>query len=270
MKFQKFALVGIISLAAVAAAAGIAGAANGNSLEKTPQFQDARTQQQMACNGQAKCPKRGFELKGLNLLSSAANLLGLQPQELKAELQAGKSLKDIATAKGIDTIKFAQDLEAVLTTKIDQEVQNGKINSEQAAALKTKLSQRIQVDLDKKWDERKGHGFNGANKGNIKGIREQVQSLLGIDASSLRTELQSGKSLADIAQAKGISKETLVEKIQAAISSNLDQAVADQQITADKAVKIKENLAQKIEIIVTRQHVPKQAEVKADQTKPTN
>jgi hypothetical protein len=267
MKFKKFALTGVISFAAIVAAAGIAGAANGNSLNKTPQFRDAQTQQQMVCNDQAKCPARDFEFKGLNALNSAANLLGLQPQELKAELQAGKSLKEIVSAKGLDTAKFAQDLEAALTTKIDQSVQDGKINSEQAAALKTKLSQRIQADLDKKWDDWKDRRFRGAAKGNIIGIHEQVQSLLGIDAATLRTELQSGKSLADIAQAKGISKEALVEKIQAAITAKLDQAVADQKITNDKAAKIKENLTQKIETIVTKQHVPKQPEVKADQTK---
>jgi hypothetical protein len=267
MKLKKIALTGAISLAALVAAAGIAGAANGNSLNKTPQLRDAQTRQQTVCNGQANCPKRDFESRGLNVLSSAGDLLGLKPKELKAELQAGKTLKDIAAAKGIDTTKFTQDLEAALTAKIDRKVQAGKINSEQATALKTKLSQRIQADIDKKWDEQKGHGFGGTGKGNIKGIHEQVQSILGIDAATLRNELQSGKSLADIAQAKGISKETLVEKIQAAITTNLDQAVADQKITADKAAKIKENLAQRIETIVTKQHVSKQPEVKADQTK---
>jgi hypothetical protein len=264
MTLKKLALTGVISLAAVVAATGIAVAANGNSLNKTPQFRDAQTRQQTVCNGQAKCPERGLGFKGFNILGPAADLLGLQPKDLMTELQAGKSLKDLTSAKGIDTAKFAKDLEAALTAKIDQKVQDGKINSEQAAALKAKLAQRIQADLDKKWDELKGHGFQGAGKGNIKGIHEQVQSLLGIDAATLRTELQSGKSLADIAQAKGISKETLVEKIQAGITANLDQAVTDQKISADKAAKIKEKLAQKIETIVTRQHVPKQPEVKAD------
>ncbi|NTW72996.1 MAG: hypothetical protein HGA49_12240, partial [Eubacteriaceae bacterium] len=210
---------------------------------------------------------RGFEFKGLNLLSSAADLLGLQRKELKAELQTGKSLKDIAAAKGIDTAKFAQDLEAALIVKIDKKVQEGKINSEQAAALKTKLSQQIQTALDKKWDNRKGRGFGEDAKGNIKGIHKQVQSILGIDAATLRNELQSGKSLADIAQAKGISKETLVEKVQTAITTNLDQEVADQKITADQAAKIKENLAQKIDRIITKQHVSKKTKVEADQTK---
>ncbi|HWQ73500.1 MAG TPA: hypothetical protein VN370_14425 [Desulfitobacteriaceae bacterium] len=266
MKFKNIALACVFSLAALFAAAGIAGAANGNALNKTPQLRDAQTGQPTVCNSQADCPKRGFEFKGLNVLSSAADLLGLQRQELKAELQAGKSLKDIAAAKGIDSAKFAKDLESALTVKIDKKVQDGKINSEQAAALKTKLSQQIQTDLDKKWDQWKGHGCRDA-KGKIKVIHEQVQSLLGIDAATLQNELQSGKSLADIAQAKGISKETLAAKIQAAITTNLDQAVTDQKITADKAAKIKENLPQKIEKIITKKHVSKKPAVEADQTK---
>ncbi len=162
MKFKNIALACVFSLAALFAAAGIAGAANGNALNKTPQLRDAQTGQPTVCNSQADCPKRGFEFKGLNVLSSAADLLGLQRQELKAELQAGKSLKDIAAAKGIDSAKFAKDLESALTVKIDKKVQDGKINSEQAAALKTKLSKQIQNDLDKKWDQWKGHGCRDA------------------------------------------------------------------------------------------------------------
>ncbi len=266
MKFKKIALVGVISLATVVATVGVAGAANGAlAVNKTQATQDKH---QMVCNDQTKHSARGFESKDFASLSSAAPLLGLQPQELQAELKAGKSLKDVASAKGIDNTKLAQDLEAALTAKIDQAVQNGKLMPEQATAIKAKLPQRIQALLNRKWDgQKKGPGFHGTAMGNFKGINEQVQTLLGIDAATLKTELKSGKSLADIAQAKGVAKDALVAKIKSTLEANLDQAVKDQEISADKAAKIKANLPQKIESMVTKQHVQKQSQAKADQTK---
>ena len=88
-------------------------------------------------------------------------------------------------------------------------------------------------------DEAEGPGFHGTSKENFKGINEQVQTLLGIDTAKLKTELKSGKSLADIAQAKGVTKDALVAKIKSTLEANLDQAVKGQKISADKAVKRK-------------------------------
>lgn len=266
MKFKKIALVGVISLAAVVSTVGVVSAANG--AKAVNQTQATQAEYQTVCNDQAKHSARGFESKGFSPLSSVAPLLGLQPQELKAELKAGKSLRDVASAKGIDNVKLAQGLEAALTAKIDQAVQNNKLKPEQATTIKAKLPQRVQAMLDKKWDgQKKGPGFHGTAKGNFKGINEQVQTLLGIDAATLKTEIQSGKSLVDIAQAKGVSKDALVAKIKSTLEANLDQAIKDQKLSTDKAAKIKENLPQKIESMVTKQHVQKQSQAKGDQSK---
>ncbi len=255
MNLKKIALAGVISLAAVVATVGVAGAANG-------------AKHQTVCNDHAMHSARGCESKGFASLNSAAPLFGLQPQELKAELKAGKSLRDIASAKGIDNTQLAKDLETAITAKIDQAVQSGKLKPEQATAIKAKLAQRVQAMLDRKWDsEKKGPGFHGTAKGNFKLINEQVLTLLGIDAATLKSELKNGKSLAEIAQAKGIAKDALIATIKSALEANLDQAVKDQKIPADKAAKIKENLPQKIESMVTKQHVQKQPQAKEDQTK---
>lgn len=278
MKLPKIALAGVISLTAVLAAVGVAGAAtDAQSAGNTQQHQASFAKHQLSRKGsltladsdKAKHFTRG-KGHGFPVLGAAAQLLGMQPQDLAAELKTGNSLKDVAAAKGMDSAKLAQDLQTTLSAKIDQAVQNGKLTADQATAIKSRIPQQVQAMLDRKWDgQQKGQGFRGT-KGIFKGINEQIQTLLGIDSATLKTELKNGKSLAEIAQAKNIAKDTLVAKIQSAIGANLDQAVKDQKLTSDQAAKIKANLPQKIEAMVTNQHVHPQPHAKPDQAKRPN
>jgi len=64
-------------------------------------------------------------------------------------------------------------------------------------------------------------------------------------------------SLAEIAQEKGIKKIDLVTKIQFIMKVNLDQAVQEQKITAEKATQIESKLPQMVERMVNRTNVAK-------------
>jgi uncharacterized protein YidB (DUF937 family) len=154
MKFNKVVLVGIISLVAVIAAAGIAGAAYGDKRGfREARFQAFQTGQQMTCGhtagdrAQAKGRAKGFAQswggQGFALMESAADLLGLEPRELKEELQSGKSLAEIAQDKGISQETLIEKIQAALTANLDQAVANEKIPAETAAKIKENLTQRI-------------------------------------------------------------------------------------------------------------------------------
>ena len=56
---------------------------------------------------------------------------------------------------------------------------------------------------------------------------QTIQSVLGMDATQLKEQLKSGKTLAQIATEKGISKADLTAKLQTAMESNIDQAIKD-------------------------------------------
>jgi hypothetical protein len=73
----------------------------------------------------------------------------------------------------------------------------------------------------------------------------------------LKDKLKSGMSLAEIAQEKGIVKIDLVTKIQFIMKANLDQAVQEQKITAEKATQIESKLLQMVERMVNRTNVAK-------------
>ncbi len=67
---------------------------------------------------------------------AAAEALGLTPEQLFAELRSGKSLSDIAEAKGIelDTVKEAMEAVQIAARKtaIEQAVTDGTLTREQA------------------------------------------------------------------------------------------------------------------------------------------
>lgn len=70
--------------------------------------------------------------------------------------------------------------------------------------------------------------------------------ILGIDAETLRDELRSGSSLADIATANGVDPQTLVDALVAEAEAMLDQAVADGRIDAERAEERGADLAERI------------------------
>ena len=74
-----------------------------------------------------------------------------------------------------------------------------------------------------------GHGMRGGG---------ELASILGMSPDELRTAFQSGKSLAQIGQDKGISRDDLKAKILAARKTRLDQAVQAGRLTAEQEQQI--------------------------------
>ena len=81
----------------------------------------------------------------------------------------------------------------------------------------------------------RGPGMGGQNRPDWAGMDDEVEALLGLTDNQLHTERLAGKSLAQIAQAKGISKDTLTGKILAEKKADLDKAVADGKLTQAQA-----------------------------------
>ncbi len=98
----------------------------------------------------------------------------------------------------------------------------------------------------------RGAGFHRGGFDNAKFLEEHAV-MLGITADDLKTRLESGKTIKDIASDLGISEETLQAKMQeqratrqaemkATMTAKLAQDVADGKITQERADKMLERL----------------------------
>ena len=81
------------------------------------------------------------------MLDTAANTLGMSPNDLQGELHDGLTLAEIAQQKGIDPNKLKTAMLTAANTRIDEAVKNGKLTQDKADQLKTQLAEKL--DLSK-------------------------------------------------------------------------------------------------------------------------
>jgi hypothetical protein len=83
-----------------------------------------------------------------------------------------------------------------------------------------------------------GFGFGRARLVAPFGGTAAAAKYLGLTTAQLRKQLQSGKSLADIAKAQGKTTQGLEQALTAAAKARLDKAVAKKKLTADQEQKL--------------------------------
>ncbi len=157
---------------------------------------------------------------GASFLSTAATYIGISEADLRAQLRSGKTLAEIAVA-------------------------NGKTRDGLIAALTQAATARITTLVDKAnpFPPGKGRAEHSRLGGDEASV---VTTYLGLSAADLRAQLQSGKTLAAIANATaGKSADGLVQALVASETKEVDDAVTAGKITADQATKMKARLTQR-------------------------
>ena len=76
-------------------------------------------------------------------LDAAATAIGISEDDLKAALEDGQSIADVANAHSVDVQKVIDAMVADATKHIDQAVTDGRLDADEAANLKEDLPDRI-------------------------------------------------------------------------------------------------------------------------------
>jgi lambda repressor-like predicted transcriptional regulator len=79
-----------------------------------------------------------------------------------------------------------------------------------------------------------------------------VADILGMTPQELRTEMQAGKTLAQVAEAKGVSRDALKAKLLESHKTRIDAAVAAGQMTAEQAQQMTERANANIDQMLDR------------------
>ena len=134
---------------------------NGDLTQKQADAIKARLGNGKACTGGIE---KGFggigrmgrhpaERFGAVTTTEIATALGISEQELRQDLQGGKTLKDIAASKGMDEAAFRSKLVAAVKAELDKQVSAGKVTQQQ----EDMVLQRLQNGRLPEWD--KSHKF---------------------------------------------------------------------------------------------------------------
>lgn len=181
------------------------------------------------------------------LLPVAATYLGLTPEALRGELRSGKSLAQVATAKGKSVDGLESALLNALRSRVEAAKAAGKIDAGRADRLlqrAPRLVERI-VNATPRARTARARGARG-------GLLKAAATYLGLTNAQLATELRSGQSLAQIASAKSKSVDGLKQALLAALKQKVDAAVAAGKLPAARAQTLLDRAPAHIERLVQR------------------
>jgi hypothetical protein len=152
------------------------------------------------------------------------------PDQQDHEAQRDAFLQKVADRLGVplDTLKEA--LKGASLDTVDEKVASGEITEDQAARMR----ERIEAgDF--------GFGPGGPHRGHeehgpgLGADRGELAAFLGIDEEALHDALQSGQTLAQVAEANGKSRDDLKAFLRQQAADALNQAVTDGELTQDQA-----------------------------------
>lgn len=171
-------------------------------------------------------------------IAVAATALGMTEAELVAELQAGKSIADVASAKGISVDTVIDALYADLKAHIDAHVAEGKITQEQADAkladAKTRITAMVNTAGLPAGKGHSGKGGHMGHRGAPKFATEDLAKVLGLSLDELNTELKAGKTLAQIAESKNVSIDKVKDQLLADYTAKEQAEVAEGKHTQEE------------------------------------
>lgn len=155
-----------------------------------------------------------------NSLATAATYIGITEAELRTELQTGKTLAEVAVARG--------------------KTRDGLI-----AALAAEATKQITTAVDQPgttFTDRGGRGGHGGGRV-ISNDIAAAAAYIGTSEADLRTKLQAGQTLTQIATAAGKTRDGLIAAMVADGNAKIDAAVAAGTITSAQAAEKKASLA---------------------------
>ena len=153
--------------------------------------------------------------------------------------QSQAVIDDAAAQLGIAPAKLSDALKKALENRVDAAVAAGTITKAQGDELKARIGSGEFPLITGGFGH---HGIGGHGLGHL----SAAAAYLGLSESELQTQLASGKTLADVAKAKGKSVDGLVSALLADEKKELDAAVAAGRLTQGQADQLLANATQRI------------------------
>ena len=175
---------------------------------------------------------KGLRGHGLGL-DAAAKAIGISTDDLLAQLKDGKTIADVAKAKGVSVQKVIDAMVAAAKKDFDADIE--KLITDQVNGT----FERPDAPGGPGGPHR-GFGFRGGF-----GL-DAAAKAIGVSTDDLLAQLKDGKTIADVAKAKGVSTQKVIDAMVAAAKTEFDAQVKAGRLSADQATKLKANLTSMI------------------------
>ena len=174
------------------------------------------------------------------LVAALGGGAAIAADRLSPKQESDAVVADAAKQLGVEAAKLEAALKKALSNRVDAAVAAGEITNAQGAVMKERITAEGVPLL--------GVGPHGGRHDgglHLVGL-SAAATYLGVTESALRSSLQDGSSLADVARSKGKTVEGLVAAVVAAAKAELAEAVADGRLTEARRTAILADLPARI------------------------
>jgi hypothetical protein len=239
-------------LGAAAFSLALAGGGAAGALLGTPSLSGAQdgTEDTSEITTDAAGPRFG-EHRGESL-ATAAEAIGITEDELRAALQDGQSIAQVAEAEGVDVQVVIDALVADATERLEEAISN--------------LPDRMTEVVNREgFPERRGPGGPGGRHWFHPRL-DAAADAIGITEDELRAALEDGDTIADVAAANDVDVQAVIDALVADATAHIDEEVAEGDLTEEQATERKANLEERITALVNgeRRERPADAPVADD------
>lgn len=189
-------------------------------------------------------PNRGDRHGRHHHTGQALEELGLTEEDVRAGVEADQSILEIAEANGITEAELVAALEAEATEHLAEAVESGRLTQEEADEKAADLSERITERIGVLPSERQ------ERRQDRREDRLQPLTDLGLTVEELRSGREAGQTLAETADANGISEDELVDALVAQALERADAAVesgrATQEEVDERLADVEERITERV------------------------
>lgn len=172
-------------------------------------------------------------------------------------------LNALATRLGTTVDKIKEAYTGAISDTLDQAVKDGNLTQAQADQIKTELTNRMNEGLLPKFFgffgfprfgpfERFGFGRGGFFGGKGGFDLSSFATALNMTQADLTSELQSGKTIADVAKEKNVDLATVKTSVLNDLKTKLDQSVQNGMLTQAQADSVYNQLSTNFDTLVNQ------------------
>lgn len=186
-----------------------------------------------------------------SLVEATAEATGLSEEDVIAALNDGQTFAEIAESEDVDPQNIVDAVVDEHRAQLEAAVDAGRLTEEQMGERLADIEERVTDQLDETYEPRLfgggrfgGGRFGGSlfswfGDGSWTTMFDAVAEALGLDPTGLFTELHEGKSVAEIAEEKGVELEEVQDAVGAARveaqKQAIEQAVDDGRLSQEQA-----------------------------------
>ena len=251
---RKNFLIAIVSSSllagAVIAIPFVANAQNGSS-EKIISLDDPTNAiEEDKQNSETKSEMKQKRDKGQHLIGAVIESLELEKADIATGTRNGSTLGEIAESNGITTEDLISTITSIMTEKLNEAVNEGKITADEALTKASNIQERAEQMVNKPLNQKPGKNHDDKGKG--RHLIGAVIESLGLEKADIATGTRNGSTLGEIAESNGITTEDLISTITSIMTEKLNEAVNEGKITADEALTKASNIQERAEQMVNK------------------